>query len=334
MDVVIFMQGGTRYYSISNYLIEYFGRKTIKLSIDAGFTCPNRDGSLGIGGCSFCSSDGSGELAAHICLDGEEGLIKQIDKSIERQVERLINKWPDAAHIAYLQSHTNTYAPVSVLKKLYFAILENPKIDGIAIATRPDCLGIDENGESEILDLLSEINKEHFLWVELGLQTSNDATLKKLNTCYTSSEYKKAASALSSRGIRFVSHLILGLPGETYDDMVNSVNFVCKECPKPFGLKLHLMNLVKNSPLAIENGAVAPEHPGNYAPYFSSIEEYISLVTSLLEIIPSDITIHRLTGDVPRKLLISPEWSYKKRTILNGINKMLKDKNTYQGRLA
>lgn len=328
------MQGGERYNSISRFLIDYFGKKTIKVSLDAGFTCPNRDGSLGFGGCTFCSAGGSGELAAHMKANGNEELKRQIDESIEKQVENLKDKWPNAAHIAYLQSHTNTYAPVSTLRKLYYSILENPRIDGLAIATRPDCLGIDENGKSEIIDLLSEINRNHFLWIELGLQTSNDDTLKKLNTCYTSSDYRKAAESLHKHGIRFVSHLILGLPGETREDMINSVNFVCKECPKPFGIKLHLMNLVKNSPLALANGATDPEHLGSYEPYFETIDDYISLAVSLLEIIPKNITIHRLTGDVPRKLLIAPEWSYKKRTILNGINRLLKESDTYQGRLA
>lgn len=304
------MQGGERYNSISGFLKKEFGRKTVKLSIDAGFTCPNRDGTLGSGGCAFCSAGGSGELAAHTSSFDSRG----ISASITEQTERLSAKWPDASYIAYFQSFTNTYAPVDELRKRYYAALDDPRIEGIAIATRPDCLGED------VLELLEEINRDRFMWIELGLQSIHGETLKAMNTCYTAEDYDRAVSALSARGIRSVTHLILGLPGESREMMLESVRHVCEA--DIFGLKLHLMNIVKTSPLY--------EAMPDYVP-FDSIEEYVDLVVSCLEIIPEDITIHRLTGDVPRRLLVSPEWSWRKRTILNAINRELMLRDTRQG---
>lgn len=303
------MQGGERYNSISNFLKSEFGRKTVKLSIDAGFTCPNRDGSKGYGGCAFCSGGGSGELAASMTGDSAS-----VSASITEQIGRLSEKWPDACYLAYFQSFTNTYAPVDVLRERFYAALDDPRISGIAIATRPDCLG------NDVLDLLEEINRSHFMWVELGLQSIHDSTLKAMNTCYTVSDYDRAAAALAERGIRVVTHLILGLPGETQEMMLQSLKHVCSR--QVFGIKLHLMNIIKTSPLY--------ETMHDYVP-FGSIEEYVDLVVRCLEIIPPEVTIHRLTGDVPRKLLVSPEWSYKKRTILNAINRELALRGTFQG---
>ncbi len=303
------MQGGERYNSISNFLKSEFGRKTVKISIDAGFTCPNRDGSKGYGGCAFCSGGGSGELAASMTGDNAS-----VSASITEQIGRLSEKWPDACYLAYFQSFTNTYAPLDVLRERFYAALDDPRISGIAIATRPDCLG------NDVLDLLEEINHSHFLWVELGLQSIHDSTLKAMNTCYTVSDYDRAAAALAGRGIRFVTHLILGLPGETQEMMLQSLKHVCSR--QVFGIKLHLMNIIKTSPLY--------ETMPDYVP-FDSIEEYVDLVVRCLEIIPPETTIHRLTGDVPRRLLVSPEWSYKKRTILNAINRELALRGTCQG---
>ncbi len=292
------MRGGEKFNSIGDYLKEEFGKKTVKLSIEAGFTCPNRDGTKGYGGCAFCSAAGSGELAS----------------SINEQIDLLSSKWPDAEYIAYFQSHTNTYAPVEVLREKFYAALSDPRIKGIAIATRPDCLGDD------VLELLDEINKEFFLWIELGLQTIHPATSKLLNIGYDLGCYDKAASELRKRNIKFVTHLILGLPGETKEDMAESVKYVCDS--GIWGIKLHLLNIIKGSRLY--------EMMPDYVP-FESIDEYTDLVVSLLEIIPEEITIHRLTGDVPRSLLVAPEWSYRKRTILNEINRKLKESNTRQG---
>lgn len=292
------MQGGERYYSISDYLKKTFGAKTIKLSLDGGFTCPNRDGTVGTGGCAFCSSSGSGEFAS----------------SISEQISLLSDKWPEAKHIAYFQNHTNTYAPISYLRKLYYDALGDSRIDGIAIATRPDCLGED------VLDLLEEINRDYFLWVELGLQTIHPKTSEMMGIGYALDTFEAAYRALQARGIRTVLHVILGLPGESRQDMFDTVSYVAKI--HPFGMKIHMLNIVRGSRLY--------EMMPGYVP-FHSIEEYCELVVDLLEIIPPDITIHRLTADTQRGLLVAPEWSYRKRTILNTINRRLKERNTHQG---
>ncbi|ASS38066.1 TIGR01212 family radical SAM protein [Mogibacterium pumilum] len=287
-----------RFYSINTFLKEQFGRKMVKLSIEAGFTCPNRDGKVGYGGCKFCSSGGSGELASNI----------------SDQIELLNDKWPNAGHLAYFQSHTNTYASVDVLREKYHAALSYPDIEGIVIATRPDCL------DEEVLNLLSEISENHFMWIELGLQTIHDKTLDAMNIGYHISDFDRAMSELSKRNIKTVVHLILGLPEETEKDMFKSLHYVTNS--GIFGIKMHLMNIVRTSPLYKE----MPDYVS-----FDSLENYVDLVVRMLEETPPNITIHRLTGDVPRKLLVSPEWSYKKRTILNSINHELIARDTYQG---
>lgn len=294
--------GGQRYHSISTMLKREFGCKTIKLAIDGGFTCPNRDGTKGVGGCIFCSDSGSGEFAS----------------DIDDQIQLLSDKWPDAEYLAYFQNHTNTYAPASELRAKYYAVLENPKIKGLVIGTRPDCLS------DEVLDLLSEINKTHFMWVELGLQTIHDETARLINRCYDLAVFDDAMKRLGARGIKTVVHLILGLPGESREMMLDSVRYVAS-IDGLFGMKLHLLNVVKGSQM---------EHL--YADYqpFGSIEEYVSLVVECLELIPPHVTIHRLTGDAPRPILISPPWSFNKRTILNGINDRLNLLDTWQGKKA
>ena len=291
---------GQRINMIGAWLKNHFGQKVVKLSLDGGFTCPNRDGSKGVGGCIFCSPDGSGELST----------------DIPGQIQLLSEKWPNVhRYLAYFQSHTSTYAPVEMLEKLYTEALSYPlnngEIVGLVIATRPDCLGDD------VIALLKKLQQTSFLWVELGLQTIYG---DNVNRCYPLSTYDEAITKLQEAGIPYVTHLILGLPGETSEQMKESVAYVCSQ--PLFGLKLHLMNVVK--------GAAMNHLYPNYQP-FSSPEEYVSLVCDLLEIIPPQVTIHRLTGDVPRKLLVSPPWSYKKRTILNGINHEMARRNSYQG---
>ena len=288
-----------RIYTINDYLKEKFNTKVAKLSLPGGTTCPNRDGSKGIGGCIFCSESGSGDMAG----------------DIDSQIALLSEKWPNVKkYMAYFQSYTSTYDPAEILRSRFDRVLKRNDIVGIAIATRPDCLGDD------ILELLDEINKTRFLWVELGLQTTNDNTAMKINRCYNLDVYDRAVSNLTELGIRYVTHLILGLPGETIRDMENSVRYVCQS--NIFGIKLHMLNTVKGS-------AMESLYPGYTS--FDNIEEYIALVCDLLEIVPPDVTIHRLTGDVPRSLLIAPEWSYKKRTILNGIQQKMKNRDSFQG---
>lgn len=284
--------------SISDYLKNTFGQKTIKLSIDGGFTCPNRDGTKGTGGCIFCSADGSGDFAS----------------TIEDQIHLLSEKWPDAKYLAYFQNHTNTYAPVEELRTKYQAALRHPLISGIAIATRPDCLG------NDVLDLLAEINRDHFLWVELGLQSIHKKTADFINRGYDLEVFDQAVKSLTDRGIRIVVHLILGLPGESRQDMIDSVKYVCQS--GAWGIKLHLLNVVKGSRMEID-----------YSNYnsFDSLESYVNFVCDLIEIIPPEIVIHRMTGDAPRKILITPWWSYKKRTILNSIYAELRRRGSFQG---
>ena len=285
--------------TIGSYLKERFGVKVVKLALDGGFTCPNRDGSKGSGGCVFCSDTGSGDTAGDVAS----------------QIELLSGKWPDAKYMAYLQNHTNTYAPVDKLRGVYeSALAARDDIVGLAVATRPDCLGDD------VLDLLEEFNRKTFMWVELGLQTIHEKTAEEMNRCYGLAVFDEAVRTLSARNIRTVVHLIFGLPGETKEMMLDSVRYVCGK--DVFGIKMHLLNVVKNSPLG-------RNHP-DYVP-FDSMGEYINLVCDALEIIPPDITIHRMTGDAPRPILIAPEWSYKKRSILNGIRLELHRRKTYQG---
>lgn len=198
--------------TINTYLKKRFGGKTVKLSLDGGFTCPNRDGSKGVGGCLFCSASGSGDMAA-----GSGDILSDLDS----QIQLLSGKWPRAGYIAYFQSHTNTYAPVEELREKFYSALKHPGVTGIAIATRPDCL------PDDVVELLAEINEKTFMWVELGLQTIHESTAGEMNLCYTVKDYDDAADRLISKGIRVVTHLILGLPGETPDMALASVKHVC-----------------------------------------------------------------------------------------------------------
>ncbi|WP_027398244.1 TIGR01212 family radical SAM protein [Anaerovorax odorimutans] len=285
--------------SIGNYLKEKFGCKIIKLSLDGGFTCPNRDGTKGIDGCIFCSSEGSGDFASNI----------------PDQIKLLSKKWPSGKYIAYFQSHTNTYAPIEILREKYYEALSYPNVIGIAIATRPDCLS------DEVLCLLDEINKKNFLWVELGLQTMHEETANLINRCYPLSTFDKAIENLSRLNIKTVVHLIFGLPGEDKKQMLESLKYVCDK--NIFGIKIHLMNVLKNTKLV-------EFYPDKI--HIPTKKEYINLVVDALEIVPQNITIHRITADAPRHLLIAPEWSYEKRTILNGVNKEFKERQSYQGK--
>ena len=288
--------------------------KIVKLSLDGSFTCPNRDGSKGTGGCLFCSESGSGDMAS---------------RTAEEQIRLLSGKWPadkyNLKYIAYFQSHTNTYAPVDELRKIFEAALETPDVVGLAIATRPDCI------PEDALDLLTELNEKTFLWVELGLQTIHDKTASAMNLCHSLADYDDAVERLTSRGIRVVTHLILGLPGETREMMLDSVRHACRPVSfgggygRVFGLKLHMLNVVRGSGMA--------QTMPDYIP-FDSMDEYIDLLISALEIIPPEITLHRISGDAPRATLIAPAWSYQKRTILNTIHKEMRLRNTWQGRLC
>lgn len=290
--------GSVRYNSIGTYLKNRFEKRVVKLSLDGGFTCPNRDGTKGTGGCIFCSAQGSGDFAG----------------TIPQQMELLKRKWPDAVYIAYFQNYTNTYAPVEKLRKLWDEALSHPGVIGLAIATRPDCL------PKDVLKLLDEYNKKCFLWVELGLQSAKEETGRFINRCCTNEDFEQAMAELSSRGIRTVVHLIMGLPGETKEDMLASARYTASF--RPFGVKLHMLHVMKAT-------RIAELYPAQFT--LPSMEEYIGIICDILEELPQEITIHRLTGDAPGQLLIAPEWTRNKHTVLNGIQQELKRRGSYQG---
>ena len=299
---------GKRYHSLNYFLRNKFGEKVFKISLDGGFSCPNRDGTISKGGCLFCSERGSGDFA------GDR------DFSIERQfidIKGMMNKkWKEGKYIAYFQAYTNTYGPVDELKKKYDEALRQEGVVALAIATRPDCLG------DEVLDLLEEINKKFYVWVELGLQTSNDEAARKINRGYNLSVFQEAIDRLKKRNIDFVIHSIFGLPGETKEDMLNTVDYIAHSGAA--GVKFHLLHLMKGTPLVklYENGQLE----------FLSQEDYIDLLCKSVAMLPEEMVIHRLTGDAPRDLLIGPMWSLKKWEVLNAIDKAMEDNDVYQGR--
>ncbi|MCX7883994.1 MAG: TIGR01212 family radical SAM protein [Caloramator sp.] len=299
--------GDKRYNSLNYFLREKFNEKVFKISLDAGFSCPNRDGRISKGGCIFCSERGSGDFT---------GKSRDIIEQFYEVKEMMNKKWKSGKYIAYFQAYTNTYAPIEVLREKYYSILNLKDVVGIAIATRPDCLPL------EVLDLLSEINQKTYLWVELGLQTINDETAKVINRGYDLETYIKAVKELKKRNIDVVSHVIFGLLGETKKDMLKTVEFVANT--KTQGIKIHLLHLMKGTRL------VDFYNEGKLK--FLSFDEYVDLVVSSINILPENMVIHRLTGDSPRELLIEPIWSLKKWEVLNEIDKRLEEKDIWQGK--
>lgn len=286
------------YYSFNQYLKDTFGCKVYKISINAGFTCPNRDGTLGTRGCIFCSKGGSGDFAESSTLS--------VTEQIESGKQRVSKKIKSGKYIAYFQAFTNTYAPIDVLAEKYCEAINHPDIVGISIATRPDCLG------EEVLTLLSEINKIKPVFVELGLQTIHEKTAEYIRRGYPLSVYDNAIKALKKAGINTVVHLIIGLPNESREEMLESVEYACKSGAD--GIKLQLLHILKGTDLADD--------------YFSgkfetlSMEEYLSIIKDCVEIIPKNVVIHRLTGDGPKKDLIAPLWSADKKSVLNALNRL------------
>lgn len=297
------------YNSLSDHLKNKFGTKTVKLSVNAGFTCPNRDGKVSTGGCIFCSGAGSGDFAPSAELS--------IAQQLELSKQKLSQKWPKAKYIAYFQAFTNTYAPVEELERKYEEALSCKGIDGIAIATRPDCI------DDDIVDLLDKISKKTYLWVEFGLQTSNELTADLINRGYKNEAYLSAMKKLKDKNIETVTHIILGLPGETIDDMRNSVKFAADAGTD--GIKLQLLHIIRGTKLHdmyIKN----PFH-------IMTKDEYTDTVIDMIEHLPPRIVIHRLTGDGNRNELEEPSWSMDKRGVLNEIYRKMKLNNSYQGKL-
>ena len=290
-----------QYYTIGTFLQDYFGGRVVKLSIDGGFTCPNRDGSLSRGGCSFCSPHGSGELAS----------------SIPDQIRLLSEKWPDSRYLAYFQSHTNTYGPLAVLKEKYETALNWPGVVGLVVATRPDCLS------EEVLDYLEELNQRTFLWVELGLQTMHEKTAQYIRRGYPLSCFEEAVNELHRRGIPVIVHTILGLPGEGQEEVFATMDYL--NGLSISGIKLQLLHVLKNTDLAADYAAGK----------FEVLEQdaYLTLVIDCLRRLRPDLVIHRVTGDGPGDLLIAPTWSQAKRTVLNELHHRMKEEHAYQGQL-
>ena len=289
------------YLSFNKYLKDKFGQKVYKISLDGGFTCPNRDGKTGTRGCIFCSKGGSGDFA--------ESREMSITEQIESGKKRVEKKIKSGKYIAYFQAFTNTYAPVEILRQKYEEAINHPDIVALSIATRPDCLGDD------VLRLLDEMNKIKPVFVELGLQTIHQKSAKYIRRGYDLSVYDKAVRDLKKIGVNVVVHVILGLPNESENDMLETVKYVCESGAN--GIKLQLLHVIDGTDLAkdYEKGL------------FKTLEfdEYVNLIVKCVKIIPKDIVIHRLTGDGAKKDLIAPLWAADNKRVLNAINKALSE---------
>lgn len=297
-----------RFYSLNNYLKEKFGKKIYKVSLDGGFTCPNRDGKISHKGCLFCSDRGSGEFT------GERG--KTITEQINEQLEFIKSKNNDGNVIAYFQNFTNTYGDIEYLRKIYYEALSHKKVIGIAIATRPDCL------DDEVLSLLSEINEKFFMWIELGLQTAKDNIAEIINRGYKTECYIQTCKKLNEKNIKFVTHMIVGLPYEEKQDLFDTVNLINKV--KSWGIKIHLLYILKSSWLE--------KYYNEHQFKIYERDEYTTIVLELLKRLNPEIVIHRLTGDAKKDDLFLPLWSADKRGVLNEIQRKLKLNDTYQGK--
>lgn len=289
------------YLSFNKYLKDKFGQKVYKISLDGGFTCPNRDGKIDTRGCIFCSKGGSGDFAQNRNLSITEQ-IESGKKIVEKKIK-------SGKYIAYFQAFTNTYAPVEILRAKYSEAINHPDIVALSIATRPDCLGDD------VIELLDEMNKIKPVFVELGLQTINSDSAKYIRRGYSLEVYNEAVKKLKNIGVNIVVHIILGLPNESEEDMLESVKYVCQS--QIDGIKLQLLHIIAGTDLAkdYEKGL------------FKTLEfdEYVELIAKCVAIIPKNIVIHRLTGDGAKKDLIAPLWSADKKRVLNAINKALRE---------
>lgn len=292
-----------RYLSFNDYFKNKFGKKVIKLSLDMGSTCPNRDGTLSNLGCIFCSEKGSGDFAASRLLS--------IDNQIQSQKEFLSHKWNDGLYIAYFQNFTNTYGDIDKLEKIFNHVISRDDIVGLSIATRADCLNDD------VLKMLDELNKKTFLWLEIGMQTIHDSSLNLINRGYNHDTFDKNIKKLKKLNIKFLTHIIFGLPFETKEMMLKTIDYV-KEI-HPFGIKFHCLYLENDSRIY----KYYKENPFEIL----SLEDYVELVTESIKKLPKDIVIHRLTGDANREKLIAPLWAKDKLKVIGTIEKELKIKS-------
>lgn len=299
------------YYSLNAYLKQTFGEKIYRLSLDGGFSCPNRDGTLGIRGCSFCSAGGSGDFAA----DRRKSVTAQLSEAKERIAAKT-----NAKHfIAYFQAYTNTYADISYLRTVFSEALCPDDIVALSIATRVDCLS------DEVLQLLCELRDAFHkpIWVELGVQSARDESLRHVRSGFTYAGCEDAVMRLHKYGIPSIVHLIFGLPGESKEQMLDSVK---KVCALPIaGLKLQLLHILAGTDLATE-------YEAEPFPVFE-MEDYCQFLVTCIEHVPPHIVLHRITGDGPKKLLLAPAWSGDKKRVLNRIHAVFRERNTWQGRL-
>lgn len=300
------MEDIKRYNHLNEYLKNKFGKRTLKICIDGGFTCPNRDGSVGIGGCIFCSERGSGD---HI----------NSTTSITNQVKNYFSSYKSEradSFIAYFQNFTNTYDSASNLKEKYDAALIDDRIVALAIATRPDCIN------EEVVKLLKSYSDKYYVWVELGLQTANDNTGELINRGYTSLQFTKAVELLNKYDIDVVTHIMVGLPNENFEDLKNTVNFINSH--KLSGLKIHCTYVVENTVLA------EMYKKGEYEPI--SLDYYLECLTYIITHISPDVVIHRISGDAPKDLLIAPDWNVHKKWIINRFDKIMREEDLWQGK--
>lgn len=300
-----------RYYALDTYLQNTFGQKVYKLALDGGMSCPNRDGTLGTGGCIFCSAGGSGDFAASRSLSVKQ----QIDTQIAAARQKTVNS--ATSYIAYFQAYTNTYAPYAILEKLFTEAISHPAICALSIATRPDCL------PEETIELLSRLNRIKPVWIELGLQTIHEDTARYIRRGYSLSCFIDAVARLRAAGLsQIIVHTILGLPGETDEMVLQTIRFLNTQPIQ--GIKLQLLHVLKGTDLADDYARGAFE--------VLTQEHYIDLLIRCLEQLSPETVIHRLTGDGPRELLIAPQWSLKKRIVLNALQHELKVRDSWQGK--
>lgn len=295
-----------RYRHLNEYYKEKFGERTLKICIDGGFTCPNRDGSLGYGGCIYCSEKGSGEL-----INNVEGITEQVKYYFTTYRAERANKF-----IVYFQNFTNTYDTVENLKAKYDAALVDDRIVGLAIGTRPDCIN------EEIAKLLKTYTEKYYVCVELGLQISNDELGKKINRCYTSKQFTEAVKILNKYNIDVVAHIMVGLPGETKQDIQNTVDFINKH--KLQGVKIHSTYVVENTVLE------EMYRKGEYTPL--ELDDYIEKLIDIMVHLKPELIIHRISGDAPKDILVAPYWNKHKMWILHGFEKRFRARDLWQGK--
>lgn len=325
---------GKPYFSLDAWCKNTYGEKLYKIAIDLGLTCPNRDGSLGRGGCIFCSAGGSGDFAIPIRRNRKDfnafsfSENKLLDEARFRETyqegQKLFScKKTGKRFIIYFQAYTNTYGPISYLEKMYRLALEENTAVGISIATRPDCL------PNPVMELLTKLKKEYpskFIWIELGLQTIHDRTAAFLRRGYSLSCFADALQKLQNAGIPVITHLILGLPGESAADILASIDYLNRH--SIWGIKLQLLHILKGTDLAL----LWQREPNSFGS-FSTAEQYLDILIACLENLRPDMVVHRLTGDAPRDLLLSPLWSADKRRVLNTLHKQMKERNSWQGKV-